>query len=110
VDEGKNYTKTLGIRNTQAQHCSNFLTQLEKDVLQDYGLQKDHVLCIVTDNKSNMVSMVKQLNQRPPQWSSTTEESACNFLTEDLTSCIRIIRISLMLWQPCAARFKDLMS
>jgi len=25
-------------------------------------------------------------------------------------SCIRIVRISLMLWQPCAARIKDLTS
>jgi len=45
VDEGKNYTKTLGIRDTQAQHSSKFITRLVKDVLQDYGIQKDHVLC-----------------------------------------------------------------
>jgi len=75
VNEGKNYTKTLAIRDTQAQHSSEFLTQLQKDVLQDYGLQKEHVLCIVTYNASNMVSMVKQLNKRPREGSSTTEES-----------------------------------
>jgi len=40
VDEGKNYTKTLAIRDNQAQHSSKFLTQLEKDVLYDYGLPK----------------------------------------------------------------------
>jgi len=55
----KNYTKILAIRVTEAQHSSKFLTQLVKDVLQGYGLHKDHVLCIVTDNASNMVSMLK---------------------------------------------------
>jgi len=46
-------------------------------MLQDYGLQKDHVLCIVTDNAFNMVKMAKKLNNEPPrEGSSTTEESA----------------------------------
>ena len=67
IDEVKNYTKTLAIRDTQAQHPNKCLTQLEKDVLQDYGLQKYHVLCIVTDNSSNMVSIVKQVNERPSE-------------------------------------------
>jgi len=49
---------------------------LVKDVLQDYVLQKDRVLCIVTDNGSNMVNMVKQLNERPREGSSSAEESA----------------------------------
>jgi len=50
---------------------------LEKDVLQDYGLQKDHVLCIVTNNnESNMLNIVKQLSERPREGSSTTEERA----------------------------------
>jgi len=65
LNEGKSYTKTLVIRDTHAQHSSKFLTQLVKDGWQDYGIQKDHVLCIVTDNASNMVSTVKQLNERP---------------------------------------------
>ena len=76
ADEGKYYIKTLAILATQAQNSSKFLTQLEKDVLQMNGLQKGHVLCIVTDNASNMVSMVKQLNERPREGSSVTEESA----------------------------------
>jgi len=44
--------------------------------LQDYGIQKDDVLCIVTDNVSCMVSMVKQLNEQPREGSNTMEESA----------------------------------
>jgi len=45
-------------------------------VLQDYGVQKDHALCIVTNNASNMVGRVKQLIERPREGSNTTEESA----------------------------------
>ena len=45
-------------------------------MLQDYGIQNDHVLCIVTDNASNMVSMVIQLSERPRKGFNTTEESA----------------------------------
>jgi len=48
VDEEKNYTIILAIRATQAQYSSKFSTQLVKDVFQDYGIQKDHALCIVT--------------------------------------------------------------
>jgi len=50
--------ETLAIRDTTGKHSSKFLTQLVKDILQDNGIQKDHVLCIVADT-SNMVSMVK---------------------------------------------------
>ena len=75
ADEGKNCTKIVARRDTQAQHSRTVLTQLGKYVLQDYGLQKDQVLCIVTDNASSMVSMVKQLNKRSREESSTTEES-----------------------------------
>jgi len=65
VDEGKIHTKTLAIRDTHAQYSSKFFTQLEKNVLQDYGLQKYRVLCLVIDNASKMVSVVKQFNERP---------------------------------------------
>jgi len=71
LDKEKNYTQTFAIRDTEAQHSSKFLTQLGKDVLQDNGIQKDHVLCIVTDNISidYMVSTVKQ----PRKGSNITE-------------------------------------
>jgi len=76
IDEGKDYTKTLAKRDIQAKHSSKLSTQLVKNVLQDYGIQKDHALCIVTDNASNMVSMVEKLNERPREGSNTSEESA----------------------------------
>jgi len=62
VDKGNIYTKMIAIRDTQAQHSSKLLAQLEKNALQDYGIQKDHVLCTVTYNASNMV-WVQQVNK-----------------------------------------------
>ena len=50
--------------------------------MQDYGIEKDHVLCIVTDNASNMLSMIKQLNERPKEGSNTTEECAVEIQEE----------------------------
>jgi len=35
--------------------------------------RRTHVLCIITDNAVNIVSMVKQLNERPREGSSTNE-------------------------------------
>ena len=80
VDKGRYITKTLAIKDTDAQHSSAFLKQLVKDVLHDYGIEKSHVLCIVTDNASNMLSMVKKLNEEP----SVIEECATGRST-----CIR---------------------
>ena len=74
VDDWRNITKTLAIKDTEAQHSSNFLKQLVNNVLKDYGIQKEHVLCIVTNNASNMLSMVKKINERPKEDSSSTKE------------------------------------
>ena len=88
ADERKNYTKTLAIRDTEAQYSNKFLTQLVKDELQDNGVQiLDHVLCIITDNTFNMVThhsllviRVKQLNERPREGSNSSEKSAAEIL------------------------------
>ena len=74
VDDWRNITNTLAVKDTEAQHSSNFLKQLVNNVLKDYGIQKKHVLCIVTDNASNMLSMVKKINERPKEDSSSTKE------------------------------------
>ena len=74
VGNWRNITKNLAVKDTEAQHSSNFLKQLLNNVLKDYGIQKEHVLCIVTDNASNMLSMVKKMNERPKEDSIITKE------------------------------------
>ena len=39
-------------------------------MLQDSGIQKDHVLWIVTDNVYNMLSIVKQFSEKPREISA----------------------------------------
>jgi len=56
-------------------------------VFQDNGIQKDHALRIVIDNASNMVGMVKQLNEQPREGSNTTEESAAEIQEQSEVSC-----------------------
>ena len=41
----------------------NPLKKLFVDVLDGYGLKKEHILAIVTDNASNMISTIKKINQ-----------------------------------------------
>ena len=55
-------TKTLVIKDTKSHHESEYLQELVEDVLKDFGIKKDQVLCIVTDNATNMVCMVDKLN------------------------------------------------
>jgi len=50
------------------------------------ALKNDHVLCVVTNNESNMVSMVKQLNQRLREGSGTTEESGAEIQEQSRAS------------------------
>ena len=55
-------------------------------MLKDYGIQKEHVLCIVTDNASNMLSMVKKINERPKKDSIISKEFEAQIQEEQLGS------------------------
>ena len=55
-------TKALVLRNTQAQHTSEYLSDLVEKVLDEFEMKKEQVLCIITDNASNMLSMVEKLD------------------------------------------------
>ena len=64
--EGKRITKIFAINDAEAQHSRKFLTQLVKGVLEDYGIQEDHVLCIVTDNAFNTAVLLNLFRFRSP--------------------------------------------
>lgn len=64
VDDAKKFvTRTLAIRDTEAHHTSSYLQEMIKKVLNDFDIKKEQVLCIVTDNASNMLSTVSKLNK-----------------------------------------------
>lgn len=45
-------TKTLAVKYTQAYHDSHHLQKLTEDILKDFEMKKEQILCIVTDNAS----------------------------------------------------------
>lgn len=53
---------TLSVKDTLAQHSSDSIKQIVKEVLEEFGLTTRQVLAIVTDNASNMVSTIEKLN------------------------------------------------
>ena len=57
-------TKKLAVKDTEAQHTSSFMQQLVTDVLLDFDIKKSNVLSIITDNASNMISLVKLMNKK----------------------------------------------
>jgi len=79
-------SKILAIRSIHGHHSSKFLTQLVKDMLLDYGIQKNHVLCFGTIKCVHMMSMVKQLNEQPGEGSNTAEESAAEIQEQSAAS------------------------
>ena len=53
----------LAVKDTNANHSSESIKKIVCDVLDGYGLKKEQILAIVTDNASNMISTIKKINQ-----------------------------------------------
>lgn len=56
-------TKTLTVKYTQAHLDSHHLQKLIEGVLKDFEMKKEQILCIVTDNASNMIKTIQKLNE-----------------------------------------------
>lgn len=55
-------THTLVVKDTNAEHSSFALRKLISSVLEDFGIPLQNVLCCISDNASNMVRLVKDIN------------------------------------------------
>ena len=51
----------LAVKDTDANHSSESIKKIVCDVLDGYGLKKEQILAIVTDNARNMISKIKVL-------------------------------------------------
>ena len=51
---------TLAVKETNVNHSSKSIKKIVCDVLDRYGLKKEQILAIVTDNASNMISTIKK--------------------------------------------------
>lgn len=76
---------TLTVKDTQAQHASQYIKELVKEVLNDFELSVTQVLAIVTDNASNMVSTVEKLNAEAHEKTSSDEEE---FIEEEIDNSV----------------------
>lgn len=59
--------RTLAVRDTKSQHTSAYIKDIVANVLEEYGISKEQVLAIVTDNASNMTSAIEKLNEYPTE-------------------------------------------
>nr|XP_022910784.1 uncharacterized protein LOC111421821 [Onthophagus taurus] len=61
-DNDKICINTIAVKDTKAQHGSDFLKTLIIDVLREYDIKFQQILSIVTDNASNMKTTIDKLN------------------------------------------------
>ena len=54
---------TLTVKDTNANYSSKSIKKIVCNVLYGYGLKKEQIPAIVTDNASNMISTIKKINQ-----------------------------------------------
>jgi hypothetical protein len=53
----------LGVKNTKAHHENLYFQNLVEKNLEDFEIKKEQILCIVTDNASNMLSTIEKTNK-----------------------------------------------
>jgi transcription antitermination factor NusG len=64
VDQNnKMVTRTSGVKNIKGHHQSIYLQNLVGENLEDFEIKKDQILCLVTDNASNMLSTTEKMNK-----------------------------------------------
>lgn len=86
VDENnKILTRTLGVKDTQAHHTSEYLQKLVQEVLDDFKIKKEQILCIVTDNASNMLSTTEKMNKAIEESARVLEDNNETFASDPQT-------------------------
>ena len=78
-------TKTLALVDTRAQHTSKDLKAMLLKILDEFKIEINQVICIVTDNASNNIRMVKDLNIDISASSSSHTSSAMSLSDDDET-------------------------
>ncbi|XP_039441388.1 uncharacterized protein LOC120422101 [Culex pipiens pallens] len=76
AENGKAITKTLAVKDTEAHHAGDYLKCMLQEVFTEFGIVKERILCIITDNAANMISMMKCINQNNENLSDESEDSA----------------------------------
>ena len=92
-DQGLGVTRTLALVDNEGRHTSGELKKIVNGVLQDYDIPLANIICCVTDNATNMVSMMKEDLQHAEEGESENDEKDDNETmagTLDLESSVPI--------------------
>ena len=73
--------KNLGVVNSHGSHRSSVYLDIIENVLREYQIEKEQVLCITVDNAANMLSTIQILND---SLKKEFEDNYCDFDEDDL--------------------------
>ena len=62
-NKGKSVVNMLACVDTEKRHTSQQMWSLFTATMQQFGIAKEHILCLVVDYASNMTKMVEHLNE-----------------------------------------------
>ena len=64
----------LACANTEKRHTSRQMCNLFSATMQQFGIAKENILCLVVDNASNMTKTIERLNEDDPEVESDTPQ------------------------------------
>ena len=64
----------LACANTEKRHTSRQMCNLFTATMQQFGIAKENILCLVVDNASNMTKTIECLNEDDPEVESDTPQ------------------------------------
>lgn len=77
------------MKDTQAHHTNEYLQKLVQEVLDDFKIKKEQILCIVTDNASNMLSTTEKMNKAIEENARVLEDNNETFASDPQTGQTR---------------------
>ena len=82
-NKDKSVVKMLACANTEKRHTSRQMCNLFTATMQQFGIAKENILCLVVDNASNMTKTIERLNKDDPEVESDTPQDEAADESED---------------------------
>ena len=82
-NKDKSVAKMLACANTEKRHTSQQMCNLFTATMQQFGVAKENVLCLVVDNASNMTKTIERLNENDPEAELYTSQDEAADESED---------------------------
>jgi bifunctional polynucleotide phosphatase/kinase len=79
IQDGRLILRTLGMREIYVKHTGQNLKDIAMEILASYGITRDQILSVTTDNGSNMLTAIASMNKN----SNGNEDELNNNENED---------------------------